>query len=288
MNYTLYLKIIFIVASFSVSFFSCQKGQPVELEKFMKLDMEAYYEDSSVYSTISFNGQQIGSGASVEPGGDVVDLLVNPAEIKRPAGDTGRLEVSIIKKNNPNLIFDSVINVENFNDFLLIQLDPLQRPYLINKRIASSSLPQPTGDSLQARFYFSSNDPNIKNYNYSPARRVTKVDLELWALKEVDSVLQPVNINRKFRVEADRLTDKYISFKKGEQYGWRILDVSPGVASNNRIIETYEYFEEYRAFTRGFIELADNQKFQTIKIMLTYDINLFQPGINGNFLFGLN
>ena len=270
----------------SLIFFSCQKGEPVNMERYMKLDVEAYYEDPSLFSTVSFNGKELVRDASEKEGGDITDLLVSPAEIQMPARDSGKLEITIIKKNNPNLVFDSIINVSHFNDFLLVQLDPLQAPKFINKNIASATIPQPTNDSIKARFYFSSNDPNLRNNNYSPATVVTRVDLEIWALKEVEGIKQPVNINRKFRVNANQLSDEYFSFKKGEQYAWRILDVSPNVASDKRVIESFEYDADYEAFTKGFIGLTDQTNFQTVKIMQTFDDFLFQPGLNGKYLFG--
>jgi hypothetical protein len=265
---------------------ACQKGELLHFQQYVKLNVEAYYEDTSLFTTASFNDSVILQDPSSKDGGQVTSLFVNPVELPLPVGDSGRLKITVVKKRNSNIEFDSIIHLTNLNEYLLIQLDPSQRPYLLNKRTAAATLARPHEDSIKVRFYFTSNDPNFRNKNFSPPRTISKVDLELWALKEVNGEMKPVNLNRKIRVNANQLTDEYFSFKKGELYAWRILDVSPGVASNQRVVEAFEYDADFTAFTRGFIELSDQTVFQTVKITQTYDNIYFQPGLNGRYLFG--
>lgn len=103
------------------------------------------------------------------------------------------------------------------------------------------------------------------------------------------SGLPVITLGPKYRVARDQLTN-YFSLARNTNYAFTLLDVSPGVPSNKRIIQAYEYDPNFDDFVKGKVNLPGNPegKFLTMNIMKQSNIYTFEENLEGVFLFAMN
>jgi hypothetical protein len=259
-------------------FFSCKKGEFINTEKYMKLSIDAFYTDTVLFSSVSINDSVVIQNSSMVAGA-YTKLL--DKELNAPAGDSARIKFLIIKKHGSNIAIDSIIHFTNNNDFLLLQLDPLAKPLIINKKIESSTLVKPGVDSTKVRFFFNSADK-------IPA---DSVDLQLYKTEKITDgeYKSPV---KHIRINGVRknILGKYLSiYNKNPdiKYGFELYDAK----NKNKLIQDYEWNSE-DGFLKGALDIDGEGVFRTIQLKQStregeYSFTL-ATGLNAEYIFGLN
>lgn len=271
---------------------SCIKSaaEQLEMPRAMRISLESFYSDTSLFQAVQFDDQVLVNEARTVAGS--LNRLYQSPTGGLILRDSVRIKVTVVKKNNPNLVFDSLVFMNNVNDFLLLQLDPKKKPVFINKRLENATLQPPASDSIKIRLYISAADniTNPKNNN----SKVNDFELQLYHLEEQAGNLVAVKDKLIKGIKLEQLSD-YISLADQRQYGYDLRDGRSGLAESKRIIQTYRFTPDQGDidFTRGQLGKASRAsgKFQTLRITTTFinDINGTDiKGFNGVYLFSLN
>lgn len=94
-------KIVF--SGICVSFFllliivSCRKGEIVSTQQYMRLSVEAFFTDTALHSNIQLDDSLLRSQTDIYSGNTALAVLPF-TELKRPSGDSARLEEQSSKK----------------------------------------------------------------------------------------------------------------------------------------------------------------------------------------------
>ncbi len=260
---------------------ACKKGEPVEVQSYMRLNLEAFYTDTSLFFQVKLNDQIIAEQTAV--GGNKIETLVGK---DLPFVTKGHLVVTVIKKSGPNVVFDSTIFFTNFNELLLVQLDPTKKPTYINKQTETATLPEPGKDSVRVRFYYNSTD-NIRRNGVL----LSNIDLQLFSYP-IDSLFsrgekEPVlaNEGRLRNISRDAVTNyfdvRFINSKK-EKLGY-VFDIYPPASTSSTLPVYKRYYDEFDGFVGGAMLLVNDASFQTLRITRLTNTS---PYRFGNFLFG--
>lgn len=279
-----------------IAFAACHKGDFVPSKKYMKLNIDAFYTDSSYYSIVQLDGEVIAENNSSTTG--YVHLASK--ELDAPDGDSGHIKLTVIKTNGETLYSDTTLHFTNNNNFLLVQLDHNTTPVWINKNIETSSLIKPGEDSVKIRFFFNASDSIRYPEDYPTVsfrgRVVDSCNIQLYSLAaNQNSEYEEVNIKKEniiTGVKANVLNGYWSvcthGSVSGTVFGVDIVDIK-----SSRIIQKYQ-IGRYNGFTKGNLELStrDNGLFQTYRLskntILDYDTYEDVVGFNSLFQFGLN
>lgn len=261
----------------------------------MKLRIDAFYIDSALFSCVQLNDSVILLQASADDGGytTIIDK-----ELDAATGDSARLKLLIVKKNAPNIEIDSVIHFTNNNEFLLLQLDPLTKPLLINRKLENAAAVKPGRDSIRVRIYYNISDSVKYSADYPTVtfrgKTVDSFNLQFYTLKPENGEYKKENVKKGKLVQGikiDRLNDYFSMYDgsdEGMAVGYDIIDIR-----SSRVIQKHE-IGTYNGFIKGNFEISNRSSglFQTCRLQKgsIYDDGIFEdvPGLNTYFLFGLN
>jgi hypothetical protein len=256
---------------------ACEKGTPLEIQSYMRLNLEAFYTDTSLYYQVKLNDKIVNERSAI--GGNKLELLAGK---DLEFVTSGRLVVTVVKKNSPNLVLDTTIFFTNFNELLLVQLDPTKKATLINKKTETVTLPKPGLDSVKVRFYY-----NIRRNGIL----LTNIDLQLYSYP-IDSLFSNLdkppfltNEGRLRNVSRDVVND-YISVrytnKDGKKLGY-VFDIYPPSSTATTLPLYKKYYDEYDGYVGGAMELVPANDFQTVRVTRRTNTSTYRYG---QFLFG--
>ncbi len=261
---------------------ACEKATPLDIQSYMRLNLEAFYTDTSLYYQVKLNDKIINEQSAV--GGNKLELLAGK---DLEFVTSGRLIITVIKKSNSNLVLDTTVFFTNYNELLLVQLDPTKRATLINKKTETVTLPKPGRDSVKVRFYYNASD-NIRHNGVV----LTNIDLQLYSYP-VDSLFSNLdkppfltNEGRLRNISRDIVNDyisvRYIN-KDGKKLGYA-FDIYPPSSTTTTLPLYKKYYDEYDGYVGGAMELVPSNYFQTVRVTRRTNTSLYRYG---QFLFGL-
>ena len=280
-------KQIFLIGLTSLFFFlACKKGDRIEGAHYMKFTLDAFLADTSLFSVVKLNDTTIGEKTGVNAG-NIFNIANTGQGLMRT--DSARLRVTIVKKNTANVQFDSLIFLNKINDFLLLQLNPTQKPLLINRALENATALQPGKDSIKIRFYYN----NLDQIKWTNGRQADSIWLQLYRIEKVTDgeykAPQKLVLLKNIRINQ---LGNYISLYDGNpniKYGFDVLD--PRNATTPGSIQKL-YWQKEDGILRGTLDYYGNDKFRTIHINKstkegewTFDQ---YTGFNGDYMFGLN
>lgn len=281
---TLFFQVLLIVIA-GLLVIGCSKERFEERERYMKFNLDAFYTDTSLFYNVKLDDTTIREQSSV-----LANRYFNMASTGQGIlrADSSRLRVTVVKKNTPNLEFDSVIYLTNINDFLLIQLDPRAAPTLINKRLENATAIQPGKDSVKVRFFYNTTD----NIRYTNNRIADSVSLQLYTTEKVTDgeykapkkylLIRGIKLNT-----LSSYLSLYASPSSPLRYGFELLDGR----NNTTILQRYEWNNE-DGFIKGVLDYAGDGKFRTQRISRSTKEGEWTfttaTGFNADYIFGLN
>lgn len=271
---------------FSVSLFcSCRKGDFVPGPKAMRFTLESFVTDTALFYQVQLDDSLVASQTGIFTG---TTLLATSSEgfVRK---DSIRLRVLMVKKNGVNLQYDSTIFLSNVNEFLLLQLDPSQKPQLINKLLENATAIPPAEDTIKVRFFFNTSDQlvNARNGNsVVTALNVHVAVLEPQTNGTYKTVAGPIFQN----IRVNQLS-AYFSLAAGGKYGFQLWDTTRVLAANRKLIQNIRYSSEDLDFVEGRFETAPRSiaRFQTIRIGKSAFVDVLGDtwiSYNGRYLFG--
>lgn len=305
-----------MLVALGLTLISCQKGNPIDQGKFMKVRLSAYHPDTAVYSSVSIANESLVNGQEYSTDLEVYDVFL--AKNWTLFQDSAQLQVKLTKTTNGNsLSFNNKIRFRNSNDLLLFQTCPGSDPILIDRTVGDeSAVPLPTNDSIRVRFFFSTND-QISNPNtgYS-GRMLSRMRLQVFTFTPNPNPNIPPSSSSFITVYSavdfnSCGLSEYITLARNRMYGVRIRDISPGIpgsASANLVQQLLADNDIQLVtdpgtgltnwdFKKGklFLSNAPDHKFQTLRIKRTaigYTDRNGNDGteisLNGLFILGLN
>lgn len=278
----MYLKahtLLFIVF-FAFLFCGCKKGEEVAVQRSMRLRIEALYTDTSLYEQVKL-GDSILKESKVAEGNKMILLFTGNLTYT----DSGRLTITIIKKNNPSITVDTTIRFWHTNEFLLLQLDPRQKPVFIDKKKETANHPQKNSDSVNIRFYYNADDDIRRNGNL-----LKSIDLQLYSYA-LDSLTVNAPYEPSLRTEQkiagiksgelSNYTTLAIKDSGGKQRGY-VFDIYPPGSTAATKPQYPRQFDEFDGYIGGGVQLGTGS-FQTLRITKK---NTSSPYRLGKFLFG--
>jgi hypothetical protein len=267
---------------------ACKKGDRIEVERNMRFRLDAFFPDTSVFQSVFLNDTVLANRASVNSGSSVTLANVVGGMTRL---DSARLKVTIVKKSFPNIEFDSVIYLSNLNDFLLFQLDPLQKPIFINKRIENASRLRPGGDSVAIRFFFASRNGLI-NPNISGRPQIDTLNVRLFTLETAANGTYSAKSYTTFTGIVKNQLSEYFVVEGKKIYAMEFLDARARLTSAAQRSIQKIAIDETDGFVRGNLELTGSPegKFQTFLIRKAgnNDFPINAGAFFGDFLFSLD
>jgi hypothetical protein len=273
--------------------FSCIKENAASLpqDKAMRLTLEAYYTDTSLFHSVKLDEAVVANEAAIVAG--TLNKL-----FQSPAGglflkDSAKITATVVKKNNPNLAFDSTVYLTNINEFLLLQLDPRKKPVFINKRLENATAIKPGKDSVKVRFYFGSEEDFRSRIPGNNKATILRLKLYI-AERQPDGSYQKNNtvvatINN---IRANELTPYYSFYvPDNKEYLFDVLDGRSGNFTDaQRLIQRYDFDPDF--FIDSYVGRIEKQPaiqglFQTCRITRSSNLNGVRA-VNAPFLFGLD
>lgn len=272
---------------------SCLKEDPaaVEQDRAMRLSLEAFYTDTSVFHSVTLNNQIV-SNTPLVIAGELNSLYQSPTGGLH-FSDSTRIRVTVVKKSPPNLVFDSIVYLNNINEFLLLQLDRQKPPVFINKRLENATAVKPGQDSVKLRFFVSADEDFRSKIPGNP--RATLLRLKMYVVerqpdgsyKKSTTVVQTIN-----NIRLNELTPYYTFYAPDDkEYMFDLLDARSGSFTDaQRLIQKYDFDPDF--FIDSYIGRLQKQAaraglFQTARLTRSANLNGVR-GINAVFLFGLD
>lgn len=259
---------------------ACKKGEPLEVQSYMRINLEAFYTDTSLYYQVKLD-DKILREESIVGGNSVTTLLAKDVEFIT----SGRLVVKVIKKNNAVLLLDTTIFFTNFNEYLLVQLDPKKSATLVNKQTETVTLEKPGTDSIKARFYYNGSDEIKRN-----GVLLTKIDLQLYSYPADELFSRAPNppllkTEGRLRNISSGILSDYFSLAavdKNKKKLAYVFDIYPPSSTAATLPLYKKKFDDTDGYTGGNLSLGDGTSiFSTVRVA-----KLDATYRYGSFLFG--
>lgn len=279
----MFFRLIIVAGCCLLVIIGCSKGDFEERERYMKFKLDAFYTDTSLFYSVKLDDTTLHESSAIEANRYFTMINTTTGIIR---ADSTRLKITVVKKNAPNINFDSVIYLTNINDFFLIQLDPRTPPALINKRLENATAKQPGKDSVKVRFFYNTTD-NIRLANN---RLADSVNLQLYTTEKVTD--GEYKAPKKYLlIKGIRLNtlSSYLSLYGASnspiKYGFELLDAK----APNAILQKYTWNSE-DGFIKGVLDYYGDGKFRTLRINKSTKEGEWTfttaTGFNADYIFG--